>query len=80
MSEIICPDCKKDLTIDAASYADIVQQVRDKELAAEVAELKAVQERVIRNIEKGVEELHDEIVEKDAVIAELKSEYKTASN
>lgn len=75
MTEIICPDCKKDLTLDAITYAQIVQQVRNKELAAEVAELKEVQDRVIRSIEKSVEELHAELMEKDALIAELKAEY-----
>jgi hypothetical protein len=79
MSEIICPRCKEDLRIDEASYADIVKQVRDSELEAEVMELKAVQQRTLSEIEKSLEELHAELLEKDAVIAELRAEYEIAS-
>ena len=32
MHQIKCPHCGKDFTIDEASYADILNQVRTKEL------------------------------------------------
>jgi hypothetical protein len=37
MNEIICPHCKKGFTIDEASYADILQQVRNHEFEEELS-------------------------------------------
>jgi len=38
MSQIKCPHCGKEFTIDESSYADIVNQIRTKEFKAEVHE------------------------------------------
>ena len=44
MQEIRCPHCGKVFTVDEASYADIVKQVRDREFAAEIQK----QEQMLR--------------------------------
>lgn len=45
MHEIICPHCQKVFQVDEAGYAAILNQVRDKEFAAEIRRQNEVLER-----------------------------------
>jgi hypothetical protein len=78
MHEIICPHCQKAFTIDEAGYADIVRQVRNDEFQTELHErLAAAAQEKTAAIElaeaKMAASLKDEVVAKDAQIAELKA-------
>lgn len=79
MQEIRCPHCGKVFTVDEASYADIVKQVRDREFAAEIQK----QEQMLRRErEQAVQHAEDELKAKllketsarDSQIALLKNE------
>jgi hypothetical protein len=45
MNEIKCPECGKVFSVDEASYASILNQVRGKELEAEVRRRTAEMEK-----------------------------------
>ena len=45
MNEIKCPKCGEVFTIDEASYASIVKQVRDNEFNAEIRKMPCVLQR-----------------------------------
>ena len=92
--EIKCPKCGTTFTIDEAGYADILQQVRNEEFEHEIGErthlleesykekIRAMQEVGAKDIElakkETADDFHDEISEKDAEIARLKSELEGA--
>lgn len=38
MKDITCPSCEKSFKLDEAGYADIVNQIRDREFNAELRE------------------------------------------
>ncbi len=78
MNEIKCPKCGEVFTIDEASYADILRQVRDqafqKELEAREAAMKTDKENAVTiAIANTREDLQKAIAEKDREIAELKT-------
>ena len=64
MSQIVCPHCGKEFTIDESSYAAIVSQVRDKEFDKQVSQNR--QELESKN--------SLELAKKDLEINNLKSE------
>jgi hypothetical protein len=45
MSDIVCPSCKTPFTVDEASYADIVRQVRDSQFREELESRLAAADR-----------------------------------
>lgn len=72
MSQIKCPNCGKEFTIDEASYAAIVSQVRDKEFEKQIEQnMKAVEERQESLIQKNMLEAK---AESDKIISKLKSQ------
>lgn len=77
MNEIICPHCKKAFKIDAAGYADILQQVRTHDFEQELHERLAAAEKEKQSAielaeEKIKNQLAKEIADRDAEIADLK--------
>lgn len=81
MKEIKCPHCDSLFTIDEASYADIVQQVRTKEFNAEIHEkLEQVKNQHKSEVELEVSKversMQDRLVEQDKLIAQLESQAK----
>jgi hypothetical protein len=78
MHEIICPHCKKAFKIDEAGYADILNQVRDKEFEQQLHERLALAEKDKRSAvelaqAKGASELLNAAATKDAEIQQLKA-------
>jgi hypothetical protein len=83
MNEIICPNCNKAFTIDEASFATIVKQVRDHEfeedLRERVALLKADKDYAVKLAEERVKStLQDDLAKKDIEIVTLKAEKDNA--
>lgn len=79
MNEIKCPHCGKEFTIDEASYADILNQVRTKEFNQEIHEkLEQMKEQhkseLILVEEKANNSLDKKIAEKEKELASLKAE------
>lgn len=79
MNKIICPNCKKEFEIDAASFAEIVKQVRDHKFTEELLEreklLKADKENAVKLAEEQTKNtLKDALAKKDAEIITLKKE------
>ena len=77
MSQIICPSCSKEFTIDEASYAEILNQVRSDEFDKEIHEKLAQAElQHKKNIELQAEKsktvLNYEIAKKELAMVELK--------
>lgn len=77
MNEIICPHCKKVFKVDEAGYADILQQIRNREFKQELHERLVVAEKeklsaVQLAEEKTKNQLANEIAERDKEIAEMK--------
>ena len=58
MQEIKCPNCGQVFTVDESGYAQIVQQVRDKEFAEELhrraQELEKKQELFVSNLNLAI--------------------------
>ncbi|MDT2874290.1 DUF2130 domain-containing protein [Lactococcus lactis] len=78
MHQIKCPHCGKEFTIDEASYADILNQVRTKEFNDEIHEklkqLKKQHQSELELIEeKANNALEKKVAEKEKKIAELGS-------
>lgn len=78
MHEIKCPHCGKSFTIDEASYADIVRQVRNKEFSDELHERLAQAEtekktEIALAVARASEALKDAAAAKDQEIAALKT-------
>ena len=79
MNEIKCPHCGKEFTIDEASYADILNQVRTKEFKQEIHEkLEQMNEKhkseLILVKEKANNSLEKKIAEKEKKLTELITE------
>lgn len=79
MNEIKCPHCGKEFTIDEASYADILNQVRTKEFNQEIHEkLEQIKEQhkseLVLVEEKATNSLAKEIAEKERELVRLKAE------
>lgn len=85
MNEIKCPKCGEVFTIDEASYASIVKQVRDEEFNAE---LKSREEAFRNEKESAVrlvnaqneKDLQEKISEKNSIITQLKSSLEQKEN
>jgi Uncharacterized protein conserved in bacteria len=86
MREIKCPNCGKEFTIDEASYADILNQVRTKEFNGEIhekleqikeqykSELALVEEKANNSLDKKVAEKEKELTELNSVVANFNNE------
>ena len=78
MNQIKCPNCDKAFTIDKASYAEILNQVRSKEFDQEIqeklmqAETKHQQDLALKE-EKAKIILNDELAKKDLEISGLEN-------
>ncbi len=75
MKEIRCPNCGKVFQVDAAGYAQILQQVRDKEFEKELErrerELTREKENAVEILRMKAEKSHsEELSQKDAELAE----------
>ena len=91
MNEIKCPNCGKVFSVDEASYASVVSQVRNKEFMAEVqrrAEELERQQQLQRQADKlqaeqgfqrQLNEKDKEIERRNAEIARLEEQVKSAS-
>ncbi len=78
MNEIICPNCHKTFTIDEASFAGIVKQVRDKEFIKELEErerlLTADREKAVAlAVEQTKNEMSRSAAERAAELADLQA-------
>jgi len=81
MNQIKCPNCHKAFTIDEASYAEILNQVRTKEFAQEIQEkLSQADVKHMKDLELKEEKakiiLNDELAKKDLEISGLESQIK----
>lgn len=86
MHQIKCPHCGKEFTIDEASYADILNQVRTKEFNDEIheklkqlkkqhqSELELIEEKANNALEKKVAEKEKELKELNNKIANFANE------
>ncbi len=86
MHQIKCPHCGKEFTIDEASYADILNQVRTKEFNDEIheklkqlrkqhqSELELIEEKSNNALEKKVAEKEKELKELNNKIANFANE------
>ncbi len=91
MNEIKCPNCGKMFSVDEASYASVVSQVRNKEFMAEVqrrAEELERQQQLQRQSDKlqaeqgflqRLNERDKELERRNAEIARLEEQVKSAS-
>lgn len=82
--EIKCPHCGNAFTIDEASYADILKQVRDETFESQLNDRLEAAEREKRTAIELAEarvakELADVAVKKDLEIERLKEELKSSS-
>ena len=82
MQEIKCPNCGEVIQVDESDYAQIVQQVRDKEFEKELSrrtqELDNAHENKLRLARLEQEQLHNNAVsKKDATIADKDREIAT---
>lgn len=78
MNEIKCPKCGEVFTIDEASYASIVKQVRDNEFNAEIRsrelDFGRDKENALRLAKaESDKELQEQLSKKDSLIQELQS-------
>ena len=69
MNDITCPSCEKSFKLDEAGYADIVNQIRDREFVAELRE----RQQLFENEKKTAIELAELKIssEKDQIITRL---------
>ena len=79
MQEIKCPNCGEVIQVDESDYAQIVQQVRDKEFEKELSrrtqEMENTRENELRLIRLEQEQVHNTAVaKKDAAIADKDQE------
>jgi len=79
MNNIKCPKCSNVFKVDEAGYAEILKQVRDAEFSDELGKIKETFEDKTESAVRLAEErlrnlLKDDLVEKNAEIAELKAE------
>lgn len=92
MSEIKCPHCGTAFTIDEASYADILSQVRTKEFNEEIHEkleqikiqhksdLELLEEKTKNNFDKTIRDKEKEILELTSKIENSDKEKELAIN
>jgi len=85
MSQIKCPHCGKEFTIDESSYADIVSQIRNKEFNTEVHNqlelLKAKNEKDIIIAKSSVESNYkDQLSKKEQELNNLKQQLKSIAD
>lgn len=83
MQEIRCPNCGEVFQVDESGYAQIVQQVRDKEFEKEAqrraeelekaknGELEIIRMQYEQKLKSALSEKQDDITDKDKRIAEL---------
>ncbi|WP_251855027.1 DUF2130 domain-containing protein [Enterococcus italicus] len=76
MNQVKCPSCGKEFTIDEASYAEIVSQVRNKEFSAEIHEkLEQIahqhQSELALVQEKAANQLANQLAQKETEISGL---------
>ena len=86
MHQIKCPHCGKEFTIDEASYADILNQVRTKEFNDEIhekldqiksqhqSELELIEEKANSTLDKKIAEKEKELNELNNKIANFANE------
>ena len=86
MHQIKCPHCGKEFTIDEASYADILNQVRTKEFNDEIhekldqiksqhqSELALIEEKANNTLDKKIAEKEKELSELNNKIANFANE------
>ena len=86
MHQIKCPHCSKEFTIDEASYADILNQVRTKEFNDEIhekldqnksqhqSELALIEEKANNTLDKIIAEKEKELSELNNKIANFANE------
>ena len=82
MQEIKCPNCGEVIQVDESDYAQIVQQVRDKEFEKELSrrtrEMENARENELRLVRLEQEQAHNNAVsKKDATIADKDREIAT---
>ena len=82
MQEIKCPNCGEVIQVDESDYAQIVQQVRDKEFEKELSrrtqEMENARANELRLARLEQEQLHNQAVsQKDATIADKDREIAT---
>jgi hypothetical protein len=85
MHDIICPHCAKAFKVDEAGYADIIQQVRDKEFQEQLQErLHAAQIEKENAVQLAQAQAQAQFVQnaarKDAEIATLQSRLQASQN
>ena len=90
MQEIKCPNCGQIFQVDESGYAQIVQQVRDKEFAKELerreqellqkkeSDLTIAAMEQEKNYNKQIAEKDSELAEKDKQIERLKAQLEKA--
>lgn len=79
MQEIVCPNCGKAFTIDAAGYAEILKQVHNEEFDKAIKErLSAAEAEKNSSIELAVGKKENEIENLKMQIANLKSGQEVA--
>ena len=82
MQEIRCPNCGEVIQVDESDYAQIVQQVRDKEFEKELArrtqEMESSRQAALQVARLEQEKaLHTAVSKKDAAIADREREIAT---
>jgi len=82
MNEIKCPNCNQAFKIDAAGYADILNQVRDEKFKEAVESRLKLAEKEKQSAVKLAEanvksSLQEQLVQKDRQLTELKAKSET---
>ena len=85
MSQIKCPNCAKEFTIDEASYAEILNQVKSKEFDKEINEKLGIaknahQQELLLKSQEAKFLLNDELAKKDLAISSLKNQIDNFTN
>ena len=92
MQEIRCPNCGEVFQVDESGYAQIVQQVRDKEFEKEAqrraeelekaknGELEIIRMQYEQKLKSALSEKQDDITDKDKRIAELTAKLDNAES
>lgn len=78
MNNIVCPNCKKAFTVDEASFADILKQVRDHQFEEEIANRLTLAENeknsAVQLAEANIKNsFQEKIAAKDNQLIELKA-------
>lgn len=84
MNDIICPHCQKAFKVDESGYADILQQVRDKEFQKQLDERLELSEKekvtAVELAKQGIaNESQKTVAAKDTLIVELKAKLDTGT-